>query len=157
MPSPEGSSVTFRRVPATLHRAAIERFARRLQKEVAHGAPFDTLITGDAGLRRLNRDFRKKDYVTDVLSFPVGDAFAGPPEEQNSPRLGDLAISLARARAQAREFGHTTEQEIQILMLHGVLHLMGHDHEIDRGRMARLEKRWRARMGLPAGLIERVK
>ena len=147
MSSPEGSSVTFRRVPATLRRIAIERFARRLRNEVAQGAPFDTLITGDAELRRLNRDFRKKDYTTDVLSFPLA---------VGSTSLGDLAISLARARAQAREFGHTTEREIQILMLHGVLHLMGHDHEIDRGRMARIEKRWRAKLGLPAGLIERV-
>jgi probable rRNA maturation factor len=145
MSSPEGSSVTFRRVPATLRRPAIERFARRLQKEVAAGAPFDTLITGDAELRRLNRDFRKKDYATDVLSFPSGGS-----------GLGDLAISLGRARAQSREFGHTIEQEISILMLHGVLHLLGHDHEIDRGKMARLEKRWRAKLGLPTGLIERV-
>jgi probable rRNA maturation factor len=145
MSSPEGSSVAFRRVPATLRRRAIERFARRLQKEVAGGAPFDTLITGDAELRRLNRDFRKRDYTTDVLSFPLG-----------GPGLGDLAISLGRARAQAREFGHTIEQEISILMLHGVLHLLGHDHEVDRGRMARLEKRWRAKLGLPTGLIERV-
>ncbi|MCU1234368.1 MAG: hypothetical protein JWP63_2335 [Candidatus Solibacter sp.] len=147
MPSPEGSSVTFRRVPATLRRTPIERFARRLQTEVAQGVPFDTLITGDAELRRLNRDFRSKDYATDVLSFPLGNTGSG---------LGDLAISLVRARAQAREFAHSIETEIQILMLHGVLHLMGHDHEIDRGQMARLEKRWRAKLGLPAGLIERV-
>jgi probable rRNA maturation factor len=70
--------------------------------------------------------------------------------------LGDIAISLARARAQAREFGHAIEQEVQILMLHGVLHLMGHDHETDSGAMARAEKRWRAKLGLPNGLIERV-
>jgi probable rRNA maturation factor len=148
MSSPEGSSVRFRRVTASLSRAAIERFARRLQQEVTRGAPFDTLITGDAELRRLNRDFRKKDDVTDVLSFPAGEWGAG---------LGDLAISLGRARAQAREFGHTVEQEIQILMLHGVLHLTGHDHEIDGGKMARLEKRWRVKLGLPSGLIERVR
>jgi probable rRNA maturation factor len=147
MSSPEGSSVRFRRVTSTLRRTAIERFARRLQKEVAQGAPFDTLITGDAELRRLNREFRKKDYATDVLSFPAAEWGAG---------LGDLAISLGRARAQAREFGHTVEQEIQILMLHGVLHLTGHDHERDGGKMARLEKRWRVKLGLPNGLIERV-
>ena len=70
MPSPEGSSVTFRRVPASLRRTPIERFARTLQKEVAKGRPFDALITGDTELRRLNRDFRGKDYATDVLSFP---------------------------------------------------------------------------------------
>jgi probable rRNA maturation factor len=147
MSSPEGTSVTFRRVPAALRRNAIQRFARRLQEEVTRGAPFDTLITGDAELRRLNRDFRSMDYATDVLSFPTG---------RTGQSLGDLAISLARARAQAREFGHSIEIEIQILMLHGVLHLLGHDHEADRGQMARIEKRWRAKLGLPAGLIERV-
>jgi len=96
-------------------------------------------------LRRLNREFRGKDYPTDVLSFPGSDG-----------HLGDLAISAARARAQAREFGHTTEDELRILMLHGVLHLMGMDHEADNGRMARAERRWRRELGLPNGLIERV-
>jgi probable rRNA maturation factor len=62
-----------------------------------------------------------------------------------------------RARAQAREFGHSTEEEVRILMLHGVLHLAGMDHENDHGRMARAERRWRQALGLPAGLIERVK
>jgi probable rRNA maturation factor len=151
MPSPEGSSVAFRRAPASLRWAAIERFARTLQKEVAKGRPFDTLITGDAELRRLNRDFRGKDYATDVLSFPAAA------ENAAVPFLGDVAISLGRARAQAREFGHTIEREVQILMLHGVLHLMGHDHETDAGAMARAEKRWRAKLGLPNGLIERVR
>ena len=176
MSSPEGSTVTFRRVPASLRRTAIERFASRLQKEVAKGRPFDTLITGDAELRRLNRDFRGKDYPTDVLSFPAEprsqrDASAGrgcracPTDESaafvsfsmSGGFLGDIAISLGRARAQAREFGHAIEQEVQILMLHGVLHLMGHDHETDSGAMARAEKRWRAKLGLPNGLIERVR
>ena len=158
MSSPEGSSVTFRRVPPTLRRAPIQRFAGTLQKEVVRNRSFDILITGDAELRRLNRDFRGKDYPTDVLSFPApqseprrGALWAG-----SGAFLGDIAISLARARAQAREFGHAIEQEVQILMLHGVLHLMGHDHETDSGAMARAEKRWRARLGLPNGLIERV-
>jgi probable rRNA maturation factor len=154
MSSPEGSSVTFRRVPASLRRAPVERFARLLQKDVAKGRPFDTLIAGDADLRRLNRDFRAKDYPTDVLSFP---AQSEPRPSGSGAFLGDIAISLGRARAQAREFGHTIEQELQILMLHGVLHLMGHDHETDSGAMARAEKRWRAKLGLPNGLIERVR
>jgi probable rRNA maturation factor len=151
--SPEGSTVTFRRVPADLRARAIERFARKLQDEVARGRSFDCLITGDAELRRLIRDFRGKDYATDVLSFPAGPAPAGAP---NSAPLGDLAISALRARSQAREFGHTTEDEVRILMLHGVLHLLGMDHETDSGRMARAEKRWRARLRLPGGLIERA-
>jgi probable rRNA maturation factor len=187
MSSPEGSSVRFRRVPASLRRAAIERFAGRLRKEVAKGRSFDILITGDAELRRLNRDFRGQDYATDVLSFPAEPAkqklahakAQGSPRKQTSSSLrasrlceniaffssfsgsgaflGDIAISLGRARAQAREFGHSIEQEVQILMLHGVLHLCGHDHESDSGAMARAEKRWRASLGLPNGLIERVR
>jgi probable rRNA maturation factor len=146
-----------------LRRADIARFARTLQKEVAKGHPFDTLIAGDAQLRRLNRDFRGQDYPTDVLSFPaacptpmVGHALACQ-RPLAGAFLGDIAISLGRARAQARAFGHSIEQEIQILMLHGVLHLCGHDHETDSGAMARAEKRWRAKLGLPNGLIERVR
>jgi probable rRNA maturation factor len=146
MSSPDGSSVTFRRVPADVRPRAIQAFARKLEREVVKGRPFDTLITGDAELNRLNREYRGKDYATDVLSFPA----------PGRARLGDLAISAARARAQAREFGHSTETEIRILMLHGLLHLAGMDHETDSGAMARAEKRWRARLGLPNGLIERV-
>ena len=153
--SPEGSSVQFRRVPGNLRRRPIERFARTLQADVAKGRAFDCLITGDAELRRLNREFRGKDAATDVLSFPVSPL----PDGRGSVRgrVGDIAVSLGRARAQARVFGHTLEQEIQILMLHGVLHLLGMDHERDNGRMARAEKRWRSRLGLPNGLIERVR
>jgi probable rRNA maturation factor len=160
MSPPAGSSVTFRRVPASLRRTAIERFARKLQHQVAKGSPFDVLISGDAELRRLNRDFRGQDHATDVLSFPDAPP-EGPPDAPSEARagsksrLGDLAISLGRARAQAREFGHPIEQEVRILMLHGVLHLLGHDHETDTGAMARAEKRWRAKLGLPDGLIER--
>jgi probable rRNA maturation factor len=196
MSSSEGSSVTFRRVPASLRRALIERFSRTLQKEVAKGRPFDTVLTGDAELRRLNRDFRGKDYPTDVLSFPseprpsetvkysakqllTHAKTPGTPRNQTSfplrasrlcvkhglfhgfsgsgAFLGDIAISLGRARAQAYEFGHTIEQEVQILMLHGVLHLTGHDHETDFGAMSRAEKRWRNKLGLPNGLIERMR
>ena len=155
--SPEGSSITFRRVPDELRRP-VERFASRLQIEVTKGRPFDCVITSDAELRRLNREFRGEDHATDVLSFPAGLLPDGVPSGLGSVTkpLGDLAISLPRARSQAREFGHGIEQEIQILMLHGVLHLLGMDHETDRGSMARAEKRWRARLGLPNSLIERV-
>lgn len=151
MSSPEGSTVTFRRPAADVRPRALAAFARKLEREVAKGRPFDCLITGDAELRRLNLEFRRKDYPTDVLSFPSGDGGHG------RPSLGDLAISVARARAQAREFGHSTEDEVRILMLHGLLHLLGMDHETDRGQMARAEKRWRREMGLPNGLIERVR
>jgi|SRR5579871_1430773 len=147
--SPDGSSITFRRVPGTLKRQPLERFARTLEYSIAR-QPFGCLITTDAELRRLNRDYRGKDAVTDVLSFPAPDS--QPPHSY----IGDIAISYPRARDQARQFGHGTEDEIRILMLHGVLHLLGMDHETDKGRMARTEKRWRERLGLPNGLIERV-
>jgi probable rRNA maturation factor len=151
--SPEGSSVTFRRVRGDSLRRLAERFVTKLEREVSKGRPFDCLITTDAELQRLNREFRGKDAPTDVLSFPA----AAPLLPCSSPRLGDLAISLPRARAQAAQFGHAVDQEIQILLLHGVLHLLGMDHETDRGRMARAESRWRARLGLPHGLIERAR
>jgi probable rRNA maturation factor len=157
MSVPESSTVTFRRAPAGLRREPIERFARKLQREVAHGRAFDCLISGDAELRRLNRIFRGEDHPTDVLSFPsiAQPQAPGIRPPASGPLLGDIAISLPRARAQAREFGHRPEQEIRILMLHGVLHLLGMDHASGGGRMARAEKRWRARLGLPHGLIER--
>ena len=148
--SPEGSTVTFRRKTAEARPRALTRFARKLQAEAAKGRAFDCLITGDAEMRRLNREFRGQDCATDVLAFP------SLRQTRRSAPLGDIAISLARARAQARRYGHSVENEIRILMLHGVLHLLGMDHRADGERMARAEKRWRTRLGLPDGLIERV-
>jgi probable rRNA maturation factor len=144
--SPDDHLISFRGLPRQARMPACAQFAKRLRDYVAKGRPFHCLITTDAELRRLNRDFRGLDYPTDVLSFPSGG------EES----LGDLAISVPRARAQAREFGHTVQDEIGILMLHGLLHLLGMDHETDNGRMARAETRWRRKLGLPGGLIERA-
>ena len=141
------TTLLFHSAARGLGRARARAFARRLAGEVAGGRPFTCLIAGDDELRRLNRDFRKKDYATDVLSFPSAAAL-GP--------LGDIAISFDHARRQAAEYGHGVAEEIQILMLHGVLHLLGMDHEKDRGRMARAEKKWRERFGLPGALIERA-
>lgn len=138
--------ITCRRKPATLDLVALEAFAEVLRQRVAKRAEFHFLISGDAEIRQLNREFRGKDYPTDVLSF------SGEP-----PYLGDIAVSLARARAQARQFGHSLEDELRVLMLHGVLHLTGLDHESDSGRMARAEQRWRRKFGLPASLTERAK
>jgi probable rRNA maturation factor len=116
--------------------------------ETAQGRPFHCLITDDRELRRLNRDFLGHDYPTDVLSFPSGS---------ESGFAGEIAISVDRATEQAAAFGHSVSEEIRILMLHGVLHLLGMDHEKDRGSMKRAETRWRKRFGLPAALIERVR
>jgi probable rRNA maturation factor len=126
----------------------LRSFARRLQDQVAQGRSFSCLVTSDAALQAWNRQYRKKDYPTDVLSFPSGNRDDG---------IGELAISFNRAREQALENGHTPAEEIRILMLHGVLHLIGLDHESDNGQMANAERRWRKHFHLPAGLIERVR
>ncbi|HEY9140327.1 MAG TPA: rRNA maturation RNase YbeY [Bryobacteraceae bacterium] len=163
MSASEGSTVTFSSRQTEVRAGNLLRFAHKLQAQVARGRAFDCLITGDAHMRRLNREFRGKDSTTDVLSFPAGDiqtrtrTTGDKNRSPIPPRAGDIAISLARARSQARRFGHSTEQEIRILMLHGLLHLLGEDHSSGGGRMAHAEKRWRVRLGLPAGLIERVR
>ncbi len=144
----EDGLVLFARGTSRLRRHGIEDFAETLQQDVAGGRRFACLLTGDAELRRLNRTFLQHDYATDVLSFPSGS---------RSGFLGEIAISTDRAREQAGEQGHGVGEELKILMLHGVLHLLGMDHETDRGRMARAETRWRRRFQLPAGLIERTR
>jgi probable rRNA maturation factor len=138
--------ISFRRKPATLDTEALQSFAETLRLRVAKRAEFHCLITGDAELQQLNQQYRGKDEPTDVLSFP-GEA----------PYLGDIAVSMARARAQAKQFGHTPDDELRILMLHGVLHLTGLDHETDSGQMARAEQRWRKKLGLSTSLTERSK
>jgi probable rRNA maturation factor len=146
--SEPGSLVQFDRVPKTIARGPLRSFARRLQREVAGGRPFTCLVTRDDELRRLNRQFLGKDYPTDVLSFPSLD---------EAGYLGDVAVSVDRAIEQAARFGHSAEAEIEILLLHGVLHLLGMDHERDGGRMRRSESGWRRKLNLPAGLIERAR
>ncbi len=138
--------ISYRRKPATLDRKSLQQFAETLRDRVARGREFHCRITNDSELRLLNARFLGKDYATDVLSFPAPEGADG---------IGDIAISIGRARAQAREWRHSAEDEIRILMLHGVLHLLGMDHESDGGRMKRAEARWRRNLGLPNGLIER--
>ncbi len=149
--SPSDPDIRFFRLPPNLDRNGIGQFVTVLSDRLLRGRRFACLITTDAELQRLNRTFRRRDYATDVLSFPASPT-GGLPESY----LGDIAISWQKAREQAREFGHGIEIEIQVLMLHGALHLAGMDHETDGGRMSRAEKRWRRVLGLPAGLIERV-
>ena len=133
--------------PARVRKGELREFLADLTQRVTRGRAISCLIADDAELRRLNKTFRKKDYATDVLSFPSLDKSSA----------GDLAISIDRARAQAAEQRHSLEMELRILMLHGALHLAGMDHETDEGEMARAEMRWRKRLDLPTGLIERTK
>ena len=106
-------------------------------------------VVGDRRMRSLNRTWRGTDVPTDVLSFPSGGD-PGP-----AKHLGDLAISRDTAARQAKAEGHSLATELRVLALHGLLHLLGYDHEHDSGRMARIERRLRRQGGLPAGLIER--
>jgi probable rRNA maturation factor len=122
---------------------ALAQAAVRLKGEVT------VQLTTDTAIRRLNRQFRHKDKATDVLSFPAGGVGA---EEI----AGDLAISVPTALRQAVGQGHSLLTEIKVLILHGLLHLAGYDHEADTGQMARRERLLRARLGLPQGLIERA-
>ena len=129
-----------------LRRRLLSEFLRQAVNEIMPGRGVVCLLTDDRELRELNRKFLRKDYATDVLSFPAATGQAG-----------EMAISLDRAAEQAAAFGHSLEEELRILMLHGLLHLAGMDHEIDGGEMARAETRWRKRLKLPPGLVERAR
>jgi len=134
------TSVLFRHPSPRVRRTELRRFLKDLAQQILPGQGVTCLMGTDKDLSALNRKFRGKDYAADVLSFP--------PE--------DIAISFERAAEQAAERGHGVEDEVRILMLHGLLHLAGMDHHTDKGAMARAEVRWRKRLGLPAGLIERA-
>jgi probable rRNA maturation factor len=108
------------------------------------------MLMGDRQIRRLNREFRRKDKATDVLSFPAA-------EVGGRQRIaGDLAISVETAAREAEARGHALVLELEILLLHGVLHLAGYDHETDSGQMARKEEKLRRQLGLSQGLIART-
>lgn len=128
---------------------SLSRFVRKAQRAVGLLGEVNVRITNDSEMRRLNREFRKKDKSTDVLSFP---SF----QNGKAHFAGDIAISADIARANAKSLGHSLEDELKILLLHGLLHLAGHDHESDKGEMAGLEEKLRAQLGLPTGLIERT-
>ncbi len=134
------------RIPS---RQTLARFLREAQTAVRLRGHVSVLLTTDAAVRRLNRQFRGKNKATDVLSFPA--AVPGPLKI-----AGDLAISIPTARRQAVDRGHSLTIEIKVLILHGLLHLAGYDHETDTGGMARREQKLRANLGLPHGLIERA-
>lgn len=104
-------------------------------------------------MRSLNRVYRGKDKVTDVLSFPT-ERLPSTPADQPI-ELGDIVIAHGVAARQAKEAGHPLSREIRVLALHGLLHLLGYDHEADDGLMARVEERLRRKAGLSEGLIAR--
>ena len=123
---------------------ALSRWLRRVAPARARGQVTVALVP-DRRIQELNRSFRRVNTATDVLSFPADE-----PET-----LGDVVIARGVARRQAKAAGHHLRMELRVLALHGLLHLLGYDHEHDGGRMARLEARLRRKGGLREGLIER--
>jgi probable rRNA maturation factor len=145
-----GSGSRNARLPAA---RTLARFLAAAQAAVRLKGEVTVLLTTDAAIREFNRRFRGKNEATDVLSFPAEGPFPGSSAEEIA---GDLAISVPAALRQAAEQGHPLSTEIKVLILHGVLHLAGGDHEADAGQMARRERLLRGRLGLPQGLIERA-
>lgn len=129
------------------------RWLARIAPPAAAG-PVAIALVSDQTMRRLNREYRGHDRVTDVLSFAPADVRRRGGRNP-APFLGDLAIARGRAAAQARRHGHSLDLELRILALHGLLHLLGYDHDTDQGTMARVEERLRRRGGLPPALLGR--
>ena len=135
----------------------LARWLARVAPARAHGTVSVALV-GDACIRRLNRQYRGIDRATDVLSFPYIEGDGSPYVYRGGSRppvtLGDIVIARGVARRQAREAGHAERTELRVLALHGLLHLLGYDHEGD-GRMRGVERRLRRKGGLREGLIDR--
>ncbi|HTC48944.1 MAG TPA: rRNA maturation RNase YbeY [Candidatus Aquilonibacter sp.] len=147
-----GKLVILRKRIAGLSAGTLERFVRRARRAVRLRETVNVLVTSSGELRVLNRRFRGKDKATDILSFP------SPSSEvlnRKKRMAGELAISADIARENAEQLGHSVAEEIKILVLHGILHLAGFDHEQDHGEMAREENRLRRELRLESGLIER--
>jgi probable rRNA maturation factor len=135
----------------------LARWLETVAPSAARGEVAIALVS-DAHSQKLNSHYRKKNAPTDVLSFPsTGSRIPNPGLRHRSPLLGDIVIATGTARKQARDAGHSYHAELRVLALHGLLHLLGYDHDTadDRGRMARVETRLRRRGGLRTGLIER--
>jgi probable rRNA maturation factor len=129
-----------------IHQRALTLFATKAKRAVGARGELSIRITSSAEMRKLNLRFRRKNNPTDVLSFPA-DALE---------LAGDIAISAEIAAANADQLGHSVDTELKILILHGLLHLAGYDHETDAGEMQAQEARLRRRLNLPVGLIERT-
>ena len=140
-----------RRVPVAL--SPLRKFHERVRGEL--GFPPESVaieLISDRAMARLNETYRKKRGPTDVLSFPVNGAAAknGKPVHDDRAYIGDIAISPETARRNAHRFSRTLAEEMRILILHGMIHLAGFDHETDHGEMDRLERRLRKRLGVDA-------
>ncbi len=138
--------------PALPAARTLERFLNAAAAAIPLRGQVSVLITSDKMIRKLNRRFRGKNKATDVLSFPAADV-----KSSRKDRIaGDLAISVDMAARQALLLEHSLATELKVLMLHGLLHLAGFDHELDKGQMAARELILRRKLRLPGGLIERT-
>jgi probable rRNA maturation factor len=121
-------------------------FSEKALRAIRTGDQNATIVfVSNEAIRKLNRDFRAKNVFTDILSFPSGQATF---ERAQGSSLGDIVISIEQAARQAKEHGLSFEDEIAQLILHGLLHLSGYDHETDRGEMNRLELKLRKQLGI---------
>ncbi len=107
----------------------------------------ELILTNDKEIKEMNKQFRNKDKATDVLSFPL--------EEMPGMPLGSIVISIDTAKKGGKEYGHSVEDEIKLLFLHGLLHLLGYDHETDKGEMRKKEEEIIKKLNLPLSLIVR--
>ena len=123
-----------------------------LEEKGRNSAEVSVVFVDDGEMRNLNRNYRGINKSTDVLAFPMNEGrFAAI----NPDLLGDVVVSVPRAREQAEARGHSLERELTCLLIHGLLHLLGYDHERDDGSMVRTERRLRRKGGLAEGLLER--
>jgi|SRR5579863_5510857 len=129
----------------------LERFVAKAARAAGLKGAVQVLVGSSATVRQLNRQFRRKDRATDVLSFPATETL---PDRRKV--AGDIAISADIAAQSAKRLGHSVADEVRILALHGILHLAGFDHERDNGQMARREAALRRALRLPTALTERV-
>jgi len=148
-------AVNNRQRAARLARRPLESFLRRVKSELGlDEARLTVCLVSDAEIARMNEKFRKKKGPTDVLSFPTV-ARRRPVRLRRGSRpvksgeyLGDIAISPSTARRYAKKNGRTLSSELRVLILHGVLHLLGYDHETDHDQMDKIEQKLRKRFGL---------
>lgn len=141
--------VTIEKPIAGVSEQTLARFARRARSLAQVPGKVNVAVVSSRRVRVLNRSFRGQDKPTDVLSFPALPVL-------NRDFSGDIVISAEIAVRNARQYGHSAAQEVKVLILHGMLHLAGMDHDADKGHMARTEERLRRELHLSDGLIRRT-
>jgi probable rRNA maturation factor len=140
--------IILHKLVADTNEGALNAFITKAKRAIGLRGSVSVLLSNNRELRALNRQFRGQDKPTDVLSFPS--------EVLGARRfVGDVAISVEIAAQNGKRLGHSTADEVKILILHGLLHLAGYDHEVDHGEMARTEEMLRKKLRLPVSLIAR--